>query len=239
MEPSMAAGKSKIILPRSRPFSKTPSRPSCAGLSPSQALAAPTRASMPSARLPTFSYEPPLDLFRTHGSLNGLLPPDIRVLEVQTAPDDFHARYSAKSKIYHYHLHLDRVMSPFLRLYRHHVHFPIDLEELRAAAQMFIGTHDFSAFANEAAAGAAAKNPIRTLARLDIVPQEGGLRLEFEGDSFLYKMVRNITGTLLDVCRGKIRREQIPEIFASKDRRMAGPAAPPQGLFLVKIDYVE
>ncbi len=186
-----------------------------------------------------FSYEPPLDLFRTHGSLNGLLPPDIRVLEVQTAPDDFHARYSAKSKIYHYHLHLDRVMSPFLRLYRHHVHFPIDLEELRAAAQMFIGTHDFSAFANEAAAGAAAKNPIRTLARLDIVPQEGGLRLEFEGDSFLYKMVRNITGTLLDVCRGKIRREQIPEIFASKDRRMAGPAAPPQGLFLVKIDYVE
>ena len=186
-----------------------------------------------------FTYEQPLDLFRTQGSLNGLLPPDIRVLEVQTASDDFHARYSAKSKIYHYHLHLDSVMSPFHRLYRHHVHFSIDLEELRTATKLFIGTHDFSAFANEASAGAAAKNPIRTITRLDVAPQEGGLRLEFEGDSFLYKMVRNITGTLLDVCRGKISREQIPEIFASKDRRLAGSAAPPQGLFLVKINYIE
>ncbi len=186
-----------------------------------------------------FTHEESLDLFRTQGSLNGLLPPDIRVLELQTAPEDFHARYSAKSKIYHYHLHLDRVMSPFLRLYRHHVNFPIDLKELRTAAKLFIGIHDFSAFANQASAGAAAKNPIRTITRLDAIPQEGGLRLEFEGDSFLYKMVRNITGTLLDACRGKIDMEQIPEIFASKDRRLAGGVAPPQGLFLVKVNYVE
>lgn len=186
-----------------------------------------------------FTYEHPLDLFRTQGSLNGLLPPDIRVLDLQMTSDDFHARYSAKSKIYHYYLHLDRVMSPFLRLYRHHVHFPIDLDQLSTAAQLFMGTHDFSAFANEASTGSAAKNPIRTLMRLDIVPQEGGLRLEFEGDSFLYKMVRNITGTLLDVCRDKLHMEQIPEIFASKDRRLAGGAAPPQGLFLVKVNYVE
>ncbi|MBS0616112.1 MAG: tRNA pseudouridine(38-40) synthase TruA [Verrucomicrobia bacterium] len=184
-----------------------------------------------------FSFLEPLDCFRILGSLNGLLPPDIRVLSLEPVPDEFHARYSAKSKIYHYHLHLDPVMNPFYRLYRHHIHFSLDLELLRSAASLFIGTHDFSAFANEAAEGAAAKNPIRTLSRLDIVPQEGGVRLEFEGESFLYKMVRNITGTLLDVCRGKISLESIPDIFASKDRRKGGTAAPAQGLFLVKIHY--
>lgn len=183
-----------------------------------------------------FVHEP-IDLFRLQGSLNGLLPSDIRVLSLSEASDDFHARYSAKSKIYHYHVHLDRVMIPFYRLYRHHVHFSIDLNQLSSAAQLFIGTHDFSAFANESHEGAAAKNPIRTLTRLDIVPQEGGFRLEFEGNSFLYKMVRNITGTLLDICRGKIKAGQIPDIFASRDRRLAGSAAPPQGLFLVKIAY--
>lgn len=184
-----------------------------------------------------FTYEHEVDLYRLLASLNGLLPLDIRVLNIEPAPGDFHARYSATSKVYHYHLHLDRVLDPFKRLYNFHVHHPVDLDLLKTAALGFVGTHDFTSFANEADQGSAAKNPIRTLYRLDVVEERGGVRLEFEGDGFLYKMVRNITGTLLDIADGKINLSALPGIFAAKNRCLAGKAAPPQGLFLVKVNY--
>lgn len=170
-------------------------------------------------------------------SINALLPKDIRILEIHSVPDDFHARYSAQSKIYHYHLHLERISDPFNRLYRYQISSPIDLERLKRAASFFIGTHDFTSFANQKEHGTAAHDPIRTLKRLDIVEQKGGLRLEFEGDGFLYKMVRNITGTLLDAGSSKIDPDEIPRIFAAKDRRKAGPAVPPHGLFLMQVIY--
>lgn len=189
------------------------------------------------AQVAHFSYEGALDPFRLRASLNGLLPPDIRILNIETASDDFHARYSARSKQYHYHLHLDRVLNPFKRLYSTHIHHPVDIELLKQAAQFFIGKHDFTSFANDADQGSAGRNPIRTLYQLNIVLEDGGLRLEFESDSFLYKMVRNITGTLLDISAEKIPLKAVPDIFAAKDRRLAGKAAPPEGLFLVKINY--
>ena len=121
--------------------------------------------------------------------------------------------------------------------YALHVSHPVDLCQLKQAASLLIGTHDFTAFANEASRGSAAKNAVRTLIRLDVIPEPGGVRLEFEGDGFLYKMVRNIVGTLLDICAGKILKEQIPTIIVSKDRRLAGKAAPPHGLYLVEVKY--
>jgi tRNA pseudouridine38-40 synthase len=108
---------------------------------------------------------------------------------------------------------------------------------MKLAMQLFIGTHDFSSFANKASEGSARKNPIRTIARLDLCLEPGGIRLEFEGNGFLYKMVRNITGTLLEVARGKMSIEEILKLFEAKDRRLAPPAAPPQGLFLIKVNY--
>jgi len=189
------------------------------------------------AQVAHFSYEETLDPFRLRASLNGLLPLDIRILNIETVSDDFHARYSALSKQYNYHLHLDRVLNPFKRLYSAHIHHPVDIALLKQAAQLFIGKHDFTSFANDADQGSAARNPVRTLSRLDVVLEDGGLHLEFEGDGFLYKMVRNITGTLLDVSSGKILLKNIPDIFAAKDRRLAGKAAAPEGLFLVKINY--
>lgn len=170
-------------------------------------------------------------------SLNGLLPPDIRILSIERMPMEFHARYSAISKVYHYHLHLDPIPDPFKHLYSYHVPHPVDLDLLKETAQYFVGTHDFSSFANEGHKGSAAKNAVRTIYRLDIVDEPGGVRLEFEGNGFLYKMVRNIVGTLLDVCAGKIAKEHIPEIFAAKDRRQAGRAAPPHGLYLMEVKY--
>jgi tRNA pseudouridine38-40 synthase len=170
-------------------------------------------------------------------ALNGLLPRDIRVKKVELVPLSFHSQYSAIRKEYHYYLYLERVLDPFQRLYCWHIFNRLNVDLLPEAAKLFVGTHDFTSFANEPHAGSVAKNPVRTIYRLDICPIEGGLRLEFEGNGFLYKMVRNIVGTLVDVASGRLTNDDVVSILKSKDRRQASRAAPPQGLFLVKVDY--
>lgn len=170
-------------------------------------------------------------------ALNGLLPRDIRIKKVEIAPLEFHSQYSAIGKEYHYHCYLDRVMDPFRRLYCWHILRKLNLNLLREAAALFVGTHDFTSFANESHAGAVMKNPVRTIYSLEIYPVEGGLRLEFKGNGFLYKMIRNIVGTLVDVASQRLTVADVISIFEAKDRRRASCAAPPQGLFLVKVDY--
>lgn len=178
-----------------------------------------------------------IDIPSFHASLNGLLPKDIRVLTVESVENSFHARYSAKAKVYHYHLCLDRYPSPFKRLYTTHLKQKIDLSLLDHARKLFIGTHDFTSFANEAHRGSASRSPIKTIKRIDLVEEEGGLRIEFEGDGFLYKMVRNIVGTLLEVASGQLMIEEIAKIFRARDRSRAGSCAPPTGLFLIEVKY--
>jgi tRNA pseudouridine38-40 synthase len=168
-------------------------------------------------------------------SLNALLPNDIRIMNVEPVADDFHARYSAKGKVYHYHLHLDPVADPFTKLYRHQVFGKFDLQRLKEGILPFLGTHDFTSFAN--VKEEVQTDTIRTIQRIDIVKQPGGVRLEFEGDGFLYKMVRNITGTLLAIAAGKIEPEEVVKIFEAKDRRRASFAAPPNALFLEEVKY--
>jgi tRNA pseudouridine38-40 synthase len=170
-------------------------------------------------------------------SLNSILPKDIRIEKIESVDSHFHARYSALGKTYHYHLHLGPTLNPFQRLYALHIRYPLDIPLLKQAAKCFLGTHDFSSFANDAKRGSAAKNAIRTLYRLDIFQEKDSLRMEFEGTGFLYKMVRNIVGTLLEIARGKMKLEDLPHLFFSKDRRQAPQAAPALGLFLVKVNY--
>jgi tRNA pseudouridine38-40 synthase len=177
------------------------------------------------------------DLHKFQHSLNALIPLDIRILQIEEVPFSFHAQHHAIGKTYHYHLHLDRIPDPFKRLYSWHFKEAIDLNLLQEAASLFLGTHDFTSFANQAHQGSAAKDPVRTLYRLDVLTEPGGVRLEFAGSGFLYKMVRNILGILIEIASNKRPKEDIPIILAAKDRRKAGQAAPPQGLFLVKVDY--
>ncbi len=184
-----------------------------------------------------FFTQQPLDYFRILRSLNGLLPKDIRVKSIEQASADFHAQYSATGKIYHYRFCLDEVQSPFERLYQFHVHEKINLDILIEAAKLFLGAHDFTSFANEAHAGSASKDPVRTLKRIDLVQEEDGWRLEFEADGFLYKMVRNIVGALFETAAGKREMDEIRAILKACDRKAAGKAAPPQGLFLIKVIY--
>ncbi len=184
-----------------------------------------------------FDTKKDLDPLKFLISSNSLLPQEIRIHRIEQVPLDFHARYTALLKTYHYHLHLDPIIDPFTRLYRHHVLRVCDLHSIEQALPHFLGTHDYSSFANHAHLGTASHDPIRTLSKLEIMPQKGGVYLVFESDGFLYKMVRNITGTLLDVGAGKIKPSEIPHIFSAKDRRKAGISAPPQGLFLMNVEY--
>ena len=182
-----------------------------------------------------FSTDSTIDPKRLIASLNALLPETIRVHDLTHVADDFHARYEARRKIYHYHLYLHPTLDPFRRRFATHIPYPLDRQLLSDACHHFIGTHDFTSFANE---GGAAKTKVRTIYRLECIQEEPHLlRLEFEGDGFLYKMVRNIVGTLLDIARGYTPLEKLPSIFAAKDRRAAGLSAPPQGLFLMKVIY--
>ncbi len=170
-------------------------------------------------------------------SMNGVLPKDIRISHVEQVPLDFHARFSAKKKIYRYRLKLSPIHSPFDRMYSHFVPGNFDVDKMKLASKKFIGTHDFTSFANEAYEGSASKDAIRTIYAINFLEEPGGYTLEFQGNGFLYKMVRNIVGTLIEVGRGKTSLEDIDVMFAAKDRRFAGSVAPAKGLFLHQVIY--
>lgn len=184
-----------------------------------------------------FDTDELVEPLRLRLGINALLPVDIRILEVIEVPSDFHARYSAFSKIYHYHLHLDSIADPFTHPYRHIVRGPCDVNLIKKAVPHLIGTHDFTSFANHANKGSAANGAIRTLYRLDLIEQKGGVRLEFEANGFLYKMVRNITGLLLRVGAKKISPEKVADIILAKSRQSPFKPAPAQGLFLHEVCY--
>jgi tRNA pseudouridine38-40 synthase len=181
----------------------------------------------------------PLDHFKVCHSLNGLLPSSIRILEMAPAHPDFHAQLSAIGKEYHYHLCCSDIVLPFDRRYVWHFRHKIDIALLAEAARQFVGEHDFSAFSNAPGHGSHLKHYVRTLYRLDVIQEGKNVRLEFFGNGFLYKMVRNITGMLVAIAIGRRSIDDIQKVFASKDRRMAECAAPPEGLCLMRVVYPE
>jgi tRNA pseudouridine38-40 synthase len=171
-----------------------------------------------------------------------MLPVDIRLLQVTDAEPDFHARRSARAKTYQYNINTGPVQMPTERLYAAHVFGELDVNAMEQGLEVLVGTHDFSSF--EAAGSRdpeikTGRGAVRTLleARCKKGRSADRLTFTFTGDGFLRHMVRNIVGTILEVGKGKIGPEQIPEILASKDRGLAGPTAPPQGLLLQKVHY--
>ena len=184
-----------------------------------------------------FQIAKELDTYKFRHSLNALLPGEISIKEVSLTDSTFHARYSAVRKTYRYHVCTSRHENPFTRLYAWHFVDRIDLPLLKKAASQLLGTHDFTSFANESHSGSAARNPVRTLSRLDVIETEEGIVFELEANGFLYKMVRNIIGTLFHIATGKFTPDSIPLILEAKNRIKAGPAAPPHGLFLINVNY--
>ena len=166
--------------------------------------------------------------------LNSLLPDDIVVKRVRQVSPDFHARYAAQRKTYAYVAHNHPLRPVFHMSDVWHIAHRIDLAAMQTAAQALIGRHDFSAFR---AAGCSAKSPVRTLKRLTV--KRRGKRIVFllTADGFLQHMARNIVGALAMVGRGQMQAESMATILASRQRSMAGPTAPPQGLYLVRVMY--
>jgi len=177
-------------------------------------------------------------------ALNAQLPESIRVLGVATVPDDFHARFSATSKTYRYVIARSTVASPFTRAFCWHVPEPLDLMAIRQAARQLLGRHDFSAFRS---VGGGSPDSERTVMRAEVLglPAHGPgiwggeqmIAVELAADGFLRHMVRAVTGTLVEVGRGWRSPDSISALVARGSRSQAGATAPPQGLFLVRVDY--
>jgi tRNA pseudouridine38-40 synthase len=168
--------------------------------------------------------------------LNASLPPEVRVIAVEEAPPDFHARFSARSKTYRYLLRNAPIVSPFERAYVWHVPEPLDVEAMRTAAAVLVGTHDFAAFGS---AGSETKDTVRTIAWSDVQLRdaEGLLAYEVAGTGFLRHMVRAIVGTLVEIGRGRRPASSMSALVAGRSRADAGATAPAHGLFLVRVDY--
>ena len=162
------------------------------------------------------------------------LPTDIAVIEAEEVPEGFDLIGGARSKLYQYLIYTGQTR-PVLEI-RHCWHLPakLDVEAIRKAAAKLVGKKDFKSFA---AAADKRESSVRTIFRCDIIEEGQWLYFEVEGNGFLYNMVRNIVGTLVDVGCGRIAPEQIEAIIEAKDRRAAGGIAPPQGLCLMWIKY--
>ncbi|MEX2092968.1 MAG: tRNA pseudouridine(38-40) synthase TruA [Pirellulales bacterium] len=169
-----------------------------------------------------------------HRGLNALLPEDVAVVAVEEARKGFHATYDAVRKTYRYQIHNGRTPDVFNRLYAWHYPQPLDAEKMHAAAQALVGQHDFSSFES---AGSERPDSVRTLFELSVSRDAERITVEVTGDGFLYNMVRAIVGTLVEVGKGSRDATWPAQVLAACDRSTAGQTAPPQGLFLVRVEY--
>jgi tRNA pseudouridine38-40 synthase len=193
-------------------------------------------------------------------ALNALLPPAVRVVAAEEVSWEFHARHDAAAKTYVYRIFRGPVVPPFLWRYVLHYPFPLDEDAMRAAAPLFMGTHDFTSFAapagaEEEAGGRGQPSPLRTILRSEFLTVampagESGalaedaessreLRYTVRGQSFLRYMVRKMVGTLLEIGRGRMKPDDIHRLFEARDRSQAGPTVAPHGLCMWSVEYGE
>ncbi len=167
-------------------------------------------------------------------ALNSKLPNDIAVVGCKEVPMDFHPRYSCKSKEYVYQLYNGKIRNPFYANYAFHYRYPIDENYLNKEAQAFVGTHDYCGFCSSKSD---VESTVRTVNSFKVWREGDMVYFSVEADGFLYNMVRIMVGTLLFVSEGKIKENELKDIIHSKERKRAGKTAPPQGLYLNKINY--
>ena len=185
----------------------------------------------------SFCYTGRVPMEKFVPALNAHLPPDIRALAVQPVADDFHARYAAHAKTYHYYILNARVDDPFTFDTCYRVAAPLDLAAMQAAAQQFVGTHDFAALCASGSSAAAHGDTARTITECNVVKSGNHFVISVTADGYLYNMVRILAGTLVEAGLHKRAPESIPALLASRDRRQAGQTLPAKGLFLEKVEY--
>ncbi len=166
--------------------------------------------------------------------LNEYLPEDISVNEVKVCSERFHSRYNALGKTYRYTCWYGNSKPVFDRKYVTILEEKPDVEKMRMAAAFLVGTHDYKSFCGNTRMK---KSTVRCVDAINIEESGNYIRLYFHGNGFLMNMVRILTGTLLEVGFGRIEVDAVQGILEARDRQMAGPTAPPQGLCMMKVDY--
>lgn len=169
-------------------------------------------------------------------ALNFHLPPGVRVLSIQKQPEKFHARFSAKGKTYLYRIANTAFLHPMEIGRAWHVPRPLDLRAIRQAARLFVGKHDFASFTSNP--GYERESTVRRLRSVRVTRKPGSLlEFSFDGDGFLYRMVRNLVGALVKVGQGRLAVADLKKILAARSRAGAPPTAPAEGLYLVSVRY--
>ncbi|MEN3338218.1 MAG: tRNA pseudouridine38-40 synthase [Acidobacteriota bacterium] len=189
------------------------------------------------AQVASFGLSVPLDPVTLTRALNGVLPPAVRVTAAEDVDPGFHARFSATGKVYEYRVVNAPFVSPFLHKYAWHVPAPLDLDAMREASRLLVGTRDFEAFQGT---GSSVASTTRTVHSLEWTAGAGGdtpTVMRIEGNGFLRHMVRNIAGTLVDLGSGRWQPSDLAGILDSRDRARAGRTAPARGLFLAQVLY--
>jgi tRNA pseudouridine38-40 synthase len=184
-----------------------------------------------------FTTETALEPFVFERALNGLLPPDIRILKAEEVALDFHPISCAKGKRYRYLIDDNRPGSPFMRNYSWTVRQHLDEYKMSALAEPLLGKHDFACFQTT---GSPRKTTVRTITDVLIERRADSLlKIEVQANGFLYNMMRAIAGTLVDLTLGSknVAKLSLAEIIESRDRSLAGQTAPPQGLYLLDVFY--
>ena len=168
-------------------------------------------------------------------AINCNLKKSIRIVKAEEVEERFHSRLSCKRKTYRYIINNSESPSAIYRNLETHIPYKLDIEKMKQAVKYFEGEHDFKAFK---ASGTSSKSSIRTIYKAEVLKMPNNrIYIELTGNGFLYNMVRIIAGTLVDVGTGKIKPEDIEKIIESKDRTNAGKTLPPQGLYLVCVNY--
>jgi len=186
--------------------------------------------------------------FRTHSrlsaaefqrALNGLLPPAIRIVAAEEVGPDFHSRWQSQAKTYRYRIFRGRVLSPFDHLRVLHYPWPLDEDAMAAAARLFEGEHDFTSFAAASGIEDDDRDMTRVIYSSEILrePDRDEIAYVVRGRSFLRYMVRKIVGTLVEVGKGRLGLSDIQRIFEARDRNASGPTVPPEGLYLMSLEY--
>jgi tRNA pseudouridine38-40 synthase len=177
-----------------------------------------------------------LDCDTLQKAINANLPEDVAVAACEDVPQSFCANKDAVRKLYRYQIDDGRVPDPFQRRFAWQPRRKLDVAAMHRSAQCLVGRHDFRSFETN---WPNRLTSVRTISLLTVERVEGLIRIEVEADGFLYNMVRSIVGTLYQVGRGYWPEGKVRQVLEAMDRREAGPTAPPQGLFLVKVTYAE
>jgi len=167
-------------------------------------------------------------------AINSALPESVAVIRAEEVPPDFHSRFDARSKHYRYYILNSHHRNPFSQKYSWRVLYRLDVPLMKKEAALLDGRHDFKSFQ---AADKKEISSVRKIFRIDLRKKGSSLVIDIEGDGFLYNMVRNITGTLVDIGRGYLPPGSMRKILNSRNRTAAGPTAPAKGLFLMSVKY--